>query len=385
MTFIIKDQGSRGSKPYWLGTTDGAIHYDDSTGEFSNIIAGGLLGTILKSPTRMIHLYKDTVFVAGKEGLVWHDKAKGQWNLEFITEIVYDIEESQDGRWYASDAGLFEYDKSSRDLERIQKGEYYALLLEGDTIWAGSSEGLMQYSLSNQSFRKVLENMSVIGIVRGGDDLFLNTGEGVLRYNPSSGETDEITGYSGEEVKVILPYNSLLFIGTDSGLNVLDMNHDLWMLAPVGAPAGALLEVDGTLWTGVKDYINIFTLKTSTTSILYPEDGDGFEHGMDIAFAASITNGQYPFEHHWVSDLDQEFGGSPFFSYSGLSPGSHEITLISRDRFGMTSSDTVNLDIALSSKISTTYLIYLLDIWDPLDPKSTQDLLDALSKWDPLL
>jgi len=85
-----------------------------------------------------------------------------------------------------------------------------------------------------------------------------------------------------------------------------------------------------------------------TITIAVPVDGTTVDEGTLLSFAAQVDDpeeGDIGANAIWFSNIDGVFGNGDFFSYAGLSAGTHTITASIADSQGLTDSDSVTVNI----------------------------------------
>ena len=76
-----------------------------------------------------------------------------------------------------------------------------------------------------------------------------------------------------------------------------------------------------------------------------PADGSTQNEGTPVTLSATQRDGVEPVSYMWSSDRDGAIGSGQSLSLSTLSPGTHQITVVSQDSAGGADTDTVTLNI----------------------------------------
>jgi cysteine-rich repeat protein len=150
-------------------------------------------------------------------------------------------------------------------------------------------------------------------------------------------------------------------------------------------------------WSSVNGTFRVDYQVPPVVNITSPYDGDAFSQGYDINFTGYATD----FEDGnltgaslvWRSSIDGIIGTGGEFTFATLSPGQHTITLTATDSFGLSSSDSININITLiTCPGMETGIFTLVNItidgdvadWDPVLQNPANQISDGLGGVDDL-
>ena len=112
-------------------------------------------------------------------------------------------------------------------------------------------------------------------------------------------------------------------------------------------------------------------------NVISPTNGQQFSENTSIRFEALETAGVAPFTHTWTSSIDGEIGEGASLETPSLTPGDHEITLLSVDSAGGADSQTftivvtpgaarVTIDLQEASDTGASVTDNITNVQDPV-------------------
>lgn len=208
---------------YWLSTDDGLFRAKKS-GQKLNLVATELSTKVYKLLKTDEGLWASTmngIFHLTTPEIYLLDEKNGEsFNGYFAFEII-------DGKLWAGsyNNGIHIYDGQELvdkiSFEMTNRNEISSILLDQDSVWIGSSAGLIKMHKRTRQFRKVDDIKSrVISIANIQEDIAIGTyAEGVWLINGSRiRQINEEVGLQNPTVWAIKSMGDKFFIGTEKGL-----------------------------------------------------------------------------------------------------------------------------------------------------------------------
>ncbi len=165
--------------------------------------------------------------------------------------------------------------------------------------------------------------------------------EGDLISFTGTGDDLEEGALAGDSLVWTSDINGNFGNGTAVDYNGLSVGYHTITLTATDSEGGAGTDVI---------YINV-TNTAPVAAITAPLNGSSFEAGDLISFTGTgddLEEGALAGDSLvWESDVDGNFGNGTAVDYSGLSVGSHIITLTATDSFGLFGTDSINLEITV--------------------------------------
>ncbi len=305
-------------------------------------------------------------------------------NYKILGAIVYDIDEAKDGSvWAATDgAGLWRRGKNG-------KWRQYACVTRGNSnngnktsaksmyidrngiMWVASSTGLYVYDKSADAF--VPENVGglnidVMGVTGMGDDLWMTTSRGLIRY-------------STKEHKVLQMFHNTDFRGADFIPNAIYKTKDGRVL--LGTTQGYLrFQPDAMYFNSLSPKVVFTKLQVSGKDVnvgadILPENIcmtkeltlNYDQNSIAISFSAMSyqTTGiaQY---RYWLEGFDNGWKEPSMLnnaSYTNLEPGTYTFHVKASNNDGVWGEDETTLLITITPPFywnTTAQIVYLLII-----------------------
>ena len=163
---------------------------------------------LLDNSSYVIHRDGRQLWVATMDGLCRYDEATDRFELARRIDAVAMSMATQQGRlWIATQgAGLYSYDgetwkqyRNSNDTTSLSDDQVNCVMPSQDgRLWVATQSGLCLYQPATDNFRRV-SDVSVSSIIDGdhGDNLWLSTTKGVLKFSVSTGQTVAFTREDG--------------------------------------------------------------------------------------------------------------------------------------------------------------------------------------------
>ncbi|MCD6506351.1 hypothetical protein J7M22_06960 [Candidatus Poribacteria bacterium] len=198
----------------WVGTERGIGVLDRKSGlwRFYNTI-----GDMRDFYVNVILRTDAGIWVGTGEGLALYDRSSGwrridQMNGKFISSLFH-----RDGDlWIGAKDGLYRLDPQSGQLSRIIEDEVNVVRCEGDSVFAGTMDGI--YVIEGRNVNHILSQTIVTALHVDGSTLWVGTPRGIGRYDLNgTGRLSPIEGIP-YDVRDILPKGGSLYLATDVGL-----------------------------------------------------------------------------------------------------------------------------------------------------------------------
>ncbi len=279
----------------WVGTANGVRFKDSHSGDFQSILEhDSELLEPFGNPVKSIYVdAKGSLWVGTYfEGIYYLDRDWGEFghyvpdpvanSISF--KVVSSFAEQEDGRiWIGTEGGglnLFDhvsgsfinYQRGSGDYHELSSNNIKSLLLQDDVLWVGTFQaGLDRIEISSkkitnfhaESGSQGLPHNSVYSLVDVGKFIWLGTfGGGLSKYDTESGlfqsfnhDPNDTSTISDDRVrKVLLDADSVLWVGTENGLNRLNLQNNRFTFERYLPDVRVLsIHSDGpVLWVGAR-------------------------------------------------------------------------------------------------------------------------------------
>jgi signal transduction histidine kinase/ligand-binding sensor domain-containing protein len=376
----------------WIGTRDGLIVYDETLRRFvrpqnyrQNTGMPDLAGLRI---FRMIQGLNGDYWIATQDGL-FRKQAGSSKPERFHTDapenrrisgnLVYSIVEDKEGLiWIATLAGLDVFNPEIQQMKHFRRREgdsntladnYVIALCEdykGD-IWIGTASYVNKYSKKDNTFIHYSQAEGLTGniiyniIEDKNHNLWFATGNGLYRFNPSSGSfhtfnVDE--GLQSQEFNLNAAYLSEdgeLFLGGMNGFN--SFYPDSLTINPY--VPDVLISAFYKTVKGKMEYLN--PVDDNTITLKHNE------HSFTIEFAAlEFTNpsrNKYMYKIEGVDDSWIEIGNRNFIALSNLSPGRYKFRIKGSNNDDVWSTDEAVLNVLIRPpwwRSNLAYTVYFL-------------------------
>lgn len=225
-------------KDLWIGTYgDGIQILNIQTGVIKNYsISNGL------DENSIYSIFKDSqgqIWTGSMNGICQYDAQKQRFTpIKYLEALVIEIAEDAKGNlWIATQGkGLFRYSpQKNKEWKKygLEKGfnsltVNHLCINKDNEIWAATSEGLYLYNplkdiFTHQPLR--LPNECITAILEGEDCLWLTTAKGLVKYTPTTQETQIFTKSDGLQSEAFIMASALktrngeFYIGSINGFN----------------------------------------------------------------------------------------------------------------------------------------------------------------------
>ena len=226
----------------WIGTyTRGVYVLNTTTGALRHYTRDRQSGSLSDASSYAIcHDSQQRTWVGTMRGLDLYDPTTDAFlHIGNTESLVIDIDEDRQHRLWLSTQGngLWMYDADKQQLKRyvhetnntssLPDNQVNCTLIDqSGRMWVGTIGGLCSYDAQNGQFVTVLEE-NVMGIIEDHGVLWLSTGRGVMRYEPSqtSASIRRFTRHDGLQSEQFQPNsafqasNGRIFFGTVNGFN----------------------------------------------------------------------------------------------------------------------------------------------------------------------
>lgn len=233
----------------WIGTYTGGLNVLDlKTGQFKLYETDPNDEHSLDRSNSIYSIFKD------KEGNLWlgsmnmilrYNKETDNFSRIRNTEITtIDIIQDKEGcLWFGTwGKGIFRYNPqtdewkqlvhNTKDKNTIPNNQINCFCLDdNDRLWIGTDDGLCYYSFSDSTFTRVslsIPNITIRNIIKERNTLWIATANGLVTYNPDSGDTHTLLKKDGLQsnqfnIKAgLLSSSGYLYLGTTNGFNIID-------------------------------------------------------------------------------------------------------------------------------------------------------------------
>lgn len=225
-------------KDLWIGTYgDGIQILNIQTGVIKNYsISNGL------DENSIYSIFKDSqgqIWTGSMNGICQYDAQKQRFTpIKYLEALVIEIAEDAKGNlWIATQGkGLFRYSpQKNKEWEKygLEKGfnsltVNHLCINKDNEIWAATSEGLYLYNPLKDIFTYQplrLPNECINAILEGEDCLWLTTAKGLVKYTPTTQETQIFTKSDGLQSEAFIMASALktrngeFYIGSINGFN----------------------------------------------------------------------------------------------------------------------------------------------------------------------
>ena len=226
---------------YWLGTKAGLCRYDGQT----IVTYEHMFNDSTSLPGNLVHCtYQDSnnnLWISTITGVAIYDRKNNNFKSINRKLIIRDIIETNDGKIFAATTvGLKVFDDKLHDFVSYQSEKNFEInnfctglvLDEHGNLWVGTTSGLYQVNLSNNSVSHFKHNPSnpnslisnnIFHIfIDSGKRLWIGTGnKGICYYEEHSGKFFQVKGLSNDYVHCMTEDEyGRLWIGTERGLNI---------------------------------------------------------------------------------------------------------------------------------------------------------------------
>ena len=225
-------------KDLWIGTYgDGIQILNIQTGAIKNYsISNGL------DENSIYSIFKDSqgqIWTGSMNGICQYDAQKQHFTpIKYLEALVIEIAEDAKGNlWIATQGkGLFRYSpQKNKEWKKygLEKGfnsltVNHLCINKDNEIWAATSEGLYLYNPLKDIFTYQplrLPNECITAILEGEDCLWLTTAKGLVKYTPTTQETQIFTKSDGLQSEAFIMASALktrngeFYIGSINGFN----------------------------------------------------------------------------------------------------------------------------------------------------------------------
>lgn len=225
-------------KDLWIGTYgDGIQILNIQTGVIKNYsISNGL------DENSIYSIFKDSqgqIWTGSMNGICQYDAQKQRFTpIKYLEALVIEIAEDAKGNlWIATQGkGLFRYSpQKNKEWKKygLEKGfnsltVNHLCINKDNEIWAATSEGLYLYNPLKDIFTYQplrLPNECITAILEGEDCLWLTTAKGLVKYTPTTQETQIFTKSDGLQSEAFIMASALktrngeFYIGSINGFN----------------------------------------------------------------------------------------------------------------------------------------------------------------------
>ena len=146
-------------------------------------------------------------------------------NSPLLNDFIFNILKDNSGDiWLGSVGGSVVCYLSREDRFRTYSNQVIGCFaqLTDNLILLGCSDGLKQLNKQTGEIRKLVEGLLVRDILVNGEDIWICTsGDGLIRFNSQSGETEKFTvkvGLPSNFINSIINANGYFWLGTENGL-----------------------------------------------------------------------------------------------------------------------------------------------------------------------
>lgn len=225
-------------KDLWIGTYgDGIQILNIQTGVIKNYsISNGL------DENSIYSIFQDSqgqIWTGSMNGICQYDAQKQHFTpIKYLEALVIEIAEDAKGNlWIATQGkGLFRYSpQKNKEWKKygLEKGfnsltVNHLCINKNNEIWAATSEGLYLYNPLKDIFTYQplrLPNECITAILEGEDCLWLTTAKGLVKYTPTTQETQIFTKSDGLQSEAFIMASALktrngeFYIGSINGFN----------------------------------------------------------------------------------------------------------------------------------------------------------------------
>lgn len=233
----------------WIGTYTGGLNVLDlKTGQFKLYETDPNDEHSLDRSNSIYSIFKDkedNLWLGSMNMILRYNKETDNFSRIRNTEITtIDIIQDKEGcLWFGTwGKGIFRYNPqtdewkqlvhNTKDKYTIPNNQINCFCLDdNDRLWIGTDDGLCYYSFSDSTFTRVslsIPNITIRNIIKERNTLWIATANGLVTYNPDSGDTHTLLKKDGLQsnqfnIKAgLLSSSGYLYLGTTNGFNIID-------------------------------------------------------------------------------------------------------------------------------------------------------------------
>lgn len=233
----------------WIGTYTGGLNVLDlKTGQFKLYETDPNDEHSLDRSNSIYSIFKDkedNLWLGSMNMILRYNKETDNFSRIRNTEITtIDIIQDKEGcLWFGTwGKGIFRYNPqtdewkqlvhNTKDKNTIPNNQINCFCLDdNDRLWIGTDDGLCYYSFSDSTFTRVslsIPNITIRNIIKERNTLWIATANGLVTYNPDSGDTHTLLKKDGLQsnqfnIKAgLLSSSGYLYLGTTNGFNIID-------------------------------------------------------------------------------------------------------------------------------------------------------------------
>lgn len=233
----------------WIGTYTGGLNVLDlKTGQFKLYETDPNDEHSLDRSNSIYSIFKDkedNLWLGSMNMILRYNKETDNFSRTRNTEITtIDIIQDKEGcLWFGTwGKGIFRYNPqtdewkqlvhNTKDKNTIPNNQINCFCLDdNDRLWIGTDDGLCYYSFSDSTFTRVslsIPNITIRNIIKERNTLWIATANGLVTYNPDSGDTHTLLKKDGLQsnqfnIKAgLLSSSGYLYLGTTNGFNIID-------------------------------------------------------------------------------------------------------------------------------------------------------------------
>jgi hypothetical protein len=222
------------------------------------------------------------------------DRSLGSWSYSVPVEVEglpaaasHAAVASGDTVWLATDYGLIRGVGEAWERWGAEAaGAAYALTLDGEHLWVGSEEGLTAFDRRDGSVvGRLLAGRRVDAVAATPEAVYAGTAVGLFAGRRAPGATDEPVPatmerveFRGGSIRALAATDTLLLVGSATGLEVFDRRRGTWSPpgageGRVGEPLSLAVDPEGNVWVGTVRGISRWRPGTGEWDEWTPADG----------------------------------------------------------------------------------------------------------------
>jgi hypothetical protein len=249
----------------WVGTWGAGVFLYDANLE---MIQDSIRPGIHPGGVEAIHASEEEIWVGGAGGFSrfddggWTEFSRGGDYAISCTEIV-DISGDDNTAWFATECGIMKYDGGRIRSRRMPPGVSSwttCCLADEGMLWIGTDDGIAYLDLATNDIDRVKqsEGLYINDIVATGQNVYVLTDRGAVVYGKELGDWSYLSdprAWSSSNVETALSDGDELYLATSSGIVRFreggeDTTYITTPFNSVGQPILSMALLDGTLYVG---------------------------------------------------------------------------------------------------------------------------------------
>jgi signal transduction histidine kinase/ligand-binding sensor domain-containing protein/DNA-binding response OmpR family regulator len=352
----------------WVGTYGGGLNIlDVKSGRFS-VFSAATPAPHRISDFSVYSLYREPdgkVWIGTMRGIDLYNPVDGTFRTMKTTEaLTIDIDADQKGNlWFStSGSGIWCLNAKSGQWryycmksKNLYSNDVNAMFCDhAGEIWVCTSKGLCRFDAAKDKFVAValaIPNQNIMGIVEDGDNLWLTTEKGLVRYTPSTHEWILFNKNNGlvcdqfTQNSAFMASDGKIYVGTVEGFNAF-YPHNIQPNEVVPPVVITALEVDN-------HPVEVSDKGILTQSISHTEriDLGSKDNVVSFSFASlsysSPENNRYAYRLEGFDKTWVEVTGTNKATYTNLPPGSYTFRVKATNNDGIWNETGATLKVVV--------------------------------------